>query len=154
MSFSLRVLVDEKVLYMSTDNIPFKNLSIRDNILKSSKNIYQISITKDLVILTTEYAPQSESDQSPSTSLNKIITNNIDAYDWDGNHLWNIADVVGNLEIPFWGGTVTTKELVKPYVNFDKSHGDIGDLFSCTAGNFLYIIDLNNRKVLQTIETK
>ncbi len=82
--------------------------------IESSENIYEISITKDFVIITTEYAVQSKSDTiKNSTAINKIFTNNINAYDWNGNHLWNIADIVGDLNIPYFGGTVTTKDIMK-----------------------------------------
>ena len=97
MSINLNVLAKGKLLCMTTDSVPFKNLSFKSTVLQ---NVYEISITEDFIILTTE-------------SNNETIKNNIDAYDWNGNHLWNISDIVGDLKIPYFGGTVTTKDIMK-----------------------------------------
>lgn len=131
MSFNLNILIKDKLLSMTADSIPFKNLSFKANMLN---NVFQVSITEDFVILTTE-----------SYSENKIITNNIDAYDWNGNHLWNISDIVEDAGLTFWGAVLTTAKLLE--LDLDCK----GPLLSCTAfDNRTFIIDINNRKLLLT----
>lgn len=156
MSFNINALFDQKVLNISTDNFAFNKLCLHSHMIESSENIYEISITKDFVIITTEYAVQNKSDTiKNSTAINKIFTNNINAYDWDGNHLWNIADIVGDLNIPYFGGTVTTKDIMKNHFGFDElKYDDSCELFCCCACNHLYIIDLNCRKLVQVLETR
>ena len=57
--------------------------------------------------------------------------------------------------MPFWGGFVTTKELMKHHVGFDESRCDGEyELLACSTGNHLYIIDLHKRKLLQILETR
>ncbi len=144
MSFSLNVLINNKLLNISTDNFELKDLCLSPHILKFSENIYEISITKDYVIVSTEYAVQG-----------KILPNNINAYDLEGNHLWNVADVVGEIGVPFYGGTVTTKEMIGEYSDFDKSkYSASSELFCCSANNHLYIVDLNSRKLVQVLESR
>ncbi len=155
MSFSVNVLINQKLLHFATEYFTLNHLYLCSQRIGSSQNIYEISITKDFVIITTEHAVPSESGtEKDSTAINKMLTNNIDAYDWDGNHMWNIADIVGDLKIPYFGGTVTTKQLLKR-PDFDESKCDEqSDLYCCTAGNHMYIIDLSSLKLLQILETR
>ena len=80
MGFYLNVLLEEKILHTYAETFPFKWLN---SIF--SENIIDVSVTKNFVIVTTKY-------MNPDT--NKALTNNIDGYDWDGNHLWNISDII------------------------------------------------------------
>ena len=151
MSFNIKALFDQKLLNMSMDDLAVNHLRLRSHMIESAENIYEISITKNVVIITTEYAIQRKS--NPNST--QIFTNNINAYDWDGNHLWNIADIVGDLKIPFFGGTVTTKDIMKSHFGFDEYlNDDSCELFCCYAGNHLYIVDLNCRKLVQVLETR
>lgn len=151
MSFNINALFNQKLLNISTDNFAVNNLYLHSHMIESPENVYEISITKDFVIITTEYAVQSQNDINST----KILTNNINAYDWDGNFLWNIADIVGDLKIPYFGGTVTTKDIMKKHFGFDElKYDDSCELFCCSACNRLYIIDLNCRKLVQVLETR
>lgn len=125
-------------------DIPWvEKLCLCTHTIDKSENVYEISITKDVVIITTEYV------------TDEILTNNINAYDWDGNFLWNIAYIVGDLKVPYFGGTVTTKELMRAHHDFDEQrYDDSCELYCCSAGNRLYIIDLNTEKLMQVLETR
>lgn len=150
MSVRINVLIDQKLRSLSLDCSNLKELGLRKFPLKASEDIYEISITKDLVIVSTESVIPGN-----ATSLKKIFPNNINAYDWDGNHLWNIADIVGDMGVPFWGGTVTTKEIMQGSVEFDgRKYDDVCELFCCSAGNHLYVVDLDKRKLIQVLGTK
>lgn len=146
MSFSVKVLFNKKLLNISADIPWVEKLCLCSHLIDRSEKVYEISITKDIVIITTEYATQDESG---------FATDNINAYDWDGNFLWNIADIVGDLKVPYFGGTVTTKELMRAHHDFDESCCDDScELFCCSAGNRLYLIDLNDKKTVQVFETR
>lgn len=151
MSINIKALFDQKLLNMSMDELAVNNFRLSSHTVEPAENIYEISITKNVVIITTEYLIQSKS--NPNST--QIFTNNINAYDWDGNHLWNIADIVGDLKTPFFGGTVTTKDIMKSHFGFDEYlYDDSCELFCCSAGDHLYIVDLNCRKLVQVLETR
>lgn len=99
------------------DNFAVNNLCLCSRMIEPSENVYEISITKDFVIITAEYALQSKSD----TNSTEIFTNNINAYDWDGNHLWNIADIIGDLKIPYYGGLSQQRILWKIILDLTSS---------------------------------
>jgi len=136
MGFYLNVLLEEKILHTYAETFPFKWLN---SIF--SENIIDVSVTKNFVIVTTKY-------MNPDT--NKALTNNIDAYDWDGNHLWNISDIIKDTDLSFWGGTVTTKKIVNEYDKIDDFKcQNSEELYCCTSfDNQIFTIDLTNKKVI------
>ena len=52
MSFNISALFNQKLLNMSMDNFAVNNLCLCSRMIESSENIYEISITKDFVIIT------------------------------------------------------------------------------------------------------
>lgn len=155
MSFCLNVLINQKLLHITTNALEVNELSLCLHKLKSLANIYEVSITKDFVIVTAEEMSQKESGFLNCRSEKIGFVRNIHAYDWKGNHLWSIADIIGDTGMPLWGGTVTTKELLKAHVDFDESKCDEQcELYCCTAGSRMYIISLNSLKLLQILETR
>ena len=140
MSFNLHVLIDQKLLNISTNSLEIKEIGLSTHIFQPLEHIYDVSITKDLVIVTTQE--------------DKNFISTINTYDWDGNHLWNIADIIGDTRL-LWGGFLTTKELMKHHSAFDESkYDDKCELFCCSVDNHLYIIDLEKRELIQVLETK
>ena len=75
MSINIKALFDQKLLNMSMDDLAVNHLRLRSHMIESAENIYEISITKNVVIITTEYAIQSKSDPNST----KVFTNNINA---------------------------------------------------------------------------
>ncbi len=149
MSLKITALLNQKLLHLSANNDSLNDICLCSRVLES-KNIYEISITKDFVIITTEYLTKGS-----NYAADNAIPNNIDAYDWHGNHVWNIADVIGNKNVPFWGGTVATKNTMKNHFGFNEElYDDSCELFCCSSGNYLYVINLDNRKLVQVIETR
>ena len=136
MSFSLNVLLEEKILHTVTEFFPFK---WKNSIF--SENIIDVSVTKDFIIVTTKYLNQD---------TNEAIANNINAYDWDGNHLWNISDIIKNNTLTFWGGTLMPKKIVNECDEFDDLKcQNVGELYRCISfDNHIFTIDLTNKKVI------
>lgn len=142
MFVEVKVLIDQKVLFFTIDISRLEKIHMGKHTIEALDHIYEISITKDLVIVTTDDPVRDG-------------RNNINAYDWIGNHLWNIAEIVGDIKSPFFGGCVTTKELLASHAGFDGTKIENGhELFACTSGDYLYIIDLTDRKLLQRLETR
>ena len=157
MSFSIHVLINNSALTITSSDIKnVKSLALPKKIIDSLDDVYEISITDKLVILTTENPYFRDGAKQAPVYYEKVWQqNNINAYDWDGNHLWNIADIVGPIHHCFYGGCVTTKELFRE--DFSESlYEEIGNhaLYACTAGSILYVIDLETQRVIQTMQTK
>ena len=152
MSFCVNVLIDQKLLHIPTKASEIKELTLGFHRLKSLANIYEVSITKDFVIVTTQ---ETVKNKSNLLKARPEVRTNIDAYDWECNHLWNITDIIGRTEMHIWGGTVSTKEMLKDYPGFDESKcDDKSELYCCTANSRLYIINLNNLKLVQVFDTR
>ena len=152
MSFCLNVLIDQKTRHISTNNLGIKELSICGHRLKSSANVYEVSITKDYVIVTTQETVRK---RSILFNTRPEYRTSINAYDWEGNHMWNVTDIIGNTEMHIWGGTVSTKELLKGHPDFDELKCDDNcELYCCTADSREFIINLSNLKVIQVLETR
>lgn len=128
-------------------------LCIRSSVItriKSMDNIYGINITKDFIILTKK-------DRAYRNNNEKLLTdeafgerriNNIEAYDWDGNLIWNIGDIVGDIGKPFYGCNVVAKNMLSSKMA-DKmpESAESHDLLICHAG-WIFVIDLETRELL------
>ena len=119
------------------------------HIIELQDKICNIYILKDMIIIRAEdrdfrYGAKT----APFYKDNRRI-NNIDAYDWQGNHLWNIGDIVGDIKMPFDGGCLTTKASVQR----DNRLLDVGDcssdLFYCIADARRFLIDPIQKSILE-----
>lgn len=152
MSLGVSVLINQKALYFSTDISYLNSISMYKHTIEPLDHICDIAITKDLFIITTEDPVFRDGRTSASFIKQDRSINNINAYDWNGKHLWNIADIVGDIKMSLGGGEVRTKEAMESYPGFDGTKvKDDHELFSCTTGYHLYIIDLTDRKFLQKL---
>ncbi len=155
MNCRVRVIMDNKVLLLQMDISELKKMHINDAFLDSLDKICEISITKDLVIITTEDPDFRNGAKCVPIMKENRRENNITAYDWQGNRVWNIADIVGDIKMSFFGGSVCTIETLKNTVGFDERLVPEGhDLFTCVAEGFLFVVDLTDAKVLQTLHAK
>lgn len=155
MSFRVNILMDQKILAFTTDIPYIKKISMHTHMIEPLDQIYEISITKNLFIITTE-DPYFRNENTVDPAFKQCQSaNNINAYDWNGTHIWNIADIVGDIHMPFFGGSVCSKELLNSYPGFEASKvKSEHELFSCTAGDYLYIVDLTDKKLIQKLETR
>ena len=132
------ILIDGKRLHFESKLDDLYQISVMHHFVDFADRITEISITKDYIIVVTLPRDCKTND-------------NINAYDWDGNHLWNIGDIVGDIKIPFCGGqVVTAKQLNEP--NCLESIDEVPSvLYSCVAGGFLFIIDPIQKRVIKKI---
>ena len=152
----ISVLMNQKVVSFSTsDAKEIRRLGMSGNILESPDIIYDIAVTKDYIIVTTESLGVRNHMLKHLDKCDCPI-NNINAYDWKGNHMWNIGEIVGDIRVPFCGGTVTTKELLVDHAVVDTTRiNDDHELYCGTSrDSYLYIIDLTEKKLVQKVQTK
>ena len=116
--------------------------------IESLDKIYQICVIDHLLVITKEDRGfrDGRSYLSPS-DIDERSINNVDVYDWDGNHLWNIGDIVGDIKMPF--DSVAHISQKRAREEFDIAiNAYTGPLFQCIAAGFVYIIDASKRKLL------
>lgn len=156
MGLRISALIDHKRISFSLDHLSeIKELAMYAQIMKFPDKICEIAITKEYLIVTTEL-PGTWGDISKHAAHSNQAITNINAYDWKGNRVWNISDIVGNIRSPFSGGTVTTKGLIVGHAGVNEAMiNDSHELFVCTTmDDFLYIIDLTEKKLIQKVQTK
>lgn len=152
MAFSINILIDQKLLHIPTNSPSVHELTLGLHRFKSSAKIFGVSVTKDFVILETY---EISEDQVDLNKAHPKVRTTIDAYDWECNHLWNIADIIGDSETRIYGGTVSAKHYIKDHPDFDESkYDDTSELYCCHANNHVHVIDLNSRTVIQALVTK
>ena len=156
MALRISALIDQKRVGFSVGNLAdIKQLSMFSHILESEDSIYEIAITKEYILVTTQDPDLRNSVHAPLVKDDRSI-NNINAYDWNGRHRWNIGQIVGDIKAAFWGGTVTTKELLSAHAGIDPDKlVDGHELFVCTATNDrMYVIDLTDRQLIQVVQSR
>jgi hypothetical protein len=119
------------------------------HIIDLQDEICGIFILKDMIIIRAEDRDFRYGAKTAPFYKDDRRINNIDAYDWQGNHLWNIGDIVGDIKMPFDGVDLTTKASAQ----LDNSLLDVGDcsqdLFYCKADARRFLIDPVQRRILE-----
>ena len=147
-----RILIDKKILSLQLDVLDAYKINCLNYLLEFPDKITDISITKDLIIIITEDRDFREGADDIQFVKNCRKTNNINAYDWQGNHLWNIGEIIGDVQMACFGGGVTTSELLENAgICLDVLYNGEHNLYSCSVGGVLYVIDLNDRKILSKL---
>ena len=149
----MNILINGEVLTLSINTNIIKQIGFNKEILQVEDGINSVSVTGNMVIVVTE----DPDFRNGATNVNfvkpyNIKKNNINAYDWDGNYLWNISDIVGEINMVFSAGCVSSLSELSNHYGFDqrKYNADL-EIFVCTAGGKLYVIDLKEKKVIQTL---
>lgn len=109
--------------------------------------IREICIAEEIILIRTEDKDFRNGAQSAPWVKDNCEENNINAFDWQGNHLWNIGELVGDIKMAFDGITHITPAEAKR--KFDiRTPFNAKCLFSCVACGFVFIIDAKNKKML------
>ena len=120
--------------------------------LEFTDKIIKVSISDDILLILTEDRDfRNGALQAPILKDNRAI-NNIDAYDWQGNHLWNIGELVGDIKMQFDGFHHISSKDVKKY--FGIRCAPSNSLYACISGGFVFIIDSKKQKLLHKIAGK
>ena len=119
------------------------------HIIELQDEISGIFILKDMIIIIAEDRDFRYGAKTAPFYKDDRRINNIDACGWQGNHLWNIGDIVGDIKRAFDGGDLTTKASVQQ----DNRLLDVGDcssdLFYCIANARRFLIDPIKKSILE-----
>ena len=143
------ILINGKRLSVNTmSENALKELNLLGlNGIKSLDHIISVNVTKDFIILYKEdraFRDGTRKSVSYDETWDRRI-NNIEAYDWDGNLVWNIGDIVCNIHRQFWSGIVIAgKDFEKVYGSAIPEECLNHDLLCCAAYDMVYVVDLSN----------
>ncbi len=119
----------------------------------SPDKIWEICILRDMVVIRTADRDFRDGRQFSAWEKEDRRENNILAFDWQGNLLWNIGEIVGDIKQAFQGCCYISHAQV--YEEFGIALPDqAGYLLRCIAGCWMYIIDATNRSVLHKVSGK
>lgn len=149
----MHILISGEVLTLSINTDTIKQVGFNKEILQLENGIINISVTGSMIIIVTEDADSCNgSNRVDFVKPYNIKKNNINAYDWDGNHLWNISDIVGEINMAFSGGCVSSISKLSNHYGFDQlKYNADSEIYVCTAGGKMYVIDLKGEKVIQIL---
>ncbi len=116
--------------------------------IQTLDKIYQICIAENIVIITTEDRGfRNGATHVSYEEIGERRENNILAYDWQGNFLWNIGEIVGDIKMPFSGLSPVEHQIAQEEYGAQLLKG-CGLLLHCTAGGYRYLIDATHKTVL------
>ncbi len=121
--------------------------------IQSLDKIWQICILRDMVILRMEDRDFRDGRPFASWEKDQRRENNITAYDWQGNRLWNIGEIVGDIKAAFLGvHGIFRKEAEKEFGI--ELPDDTGQLLSCFDGCWMYLVDATNKRLIHKFSGK
>ncbi|MBQ3489246.1 MAG: hypothetical protein IJA86_01485 [Clostridia bacterium] len=150
----VEILTHGKKLSFEMESHGLYQLDFPKNTLKTLDKILSVLITDDRIILRTEDRDfRHGALQAPWLKDNRRM-NNIDAYDRDGNHLWNIGDIVGDIKMSFTGCHLTSNaQLVDDgAINTETAYS--ANLLVCFSGGYRFIIDPIHQTVISKTSGK
>ena len=122
--------------------------------ITSLDRIYNISFTKNMVILLTA-SPKFRNTPAPNPEYvpDYSAYNYVNAYDYNGNYLWNIAEIIGDVGTGICDGYVCSSKylLEDSKEKYIEGH----ELFVCwDCYGMRYLIDLDEKRVLHKMMTR
>ena len=101
----------------------------------------------DFLLVRTEDRDFRNGAQSATWVKDNREENNNNAFDWQGNHLWNIGELVGDIKMQFDAIThITPIEAKREFGLRLKKNAQ--SLFKCISGGFVFIIDAQSKTML------
>lgn len=105
-----------------------------------------VCISDGILLIRTEDRDFRDGRQTAPIIKDNRKENNINAFDYQGNHLWNIGEIVGDIKMQFDGIThLSFEEAKNLYRVICKP---TSNLFKCISEGFVFIIDANDKKLL------
>ncbi len=121
--------------------------------IETLDKIWQICILEDIIVIKTEDRDFRNGCQSAPFIKDERVENNIMAYDWKGNFLWNIGEIVGDIKMSFSNVRRISKKEAEDYYGVTIPQ-ESNVLIECIALGFAFIIDVTHRKMLYKISGK
>lgn len=144
----VEIQIDGKKLSYETQSDGLYQLNCLDHVINLLDKICEIFIIKDMIIIRTEDRDFRNGTLQASFIKENRQINNIDAYDWNGKHIWNIGDIVGDIKMAFSGGTLTTNHDIINCGMLNIDNDCSFDLYKCYAGGFQFVVDPIQKKLL------
>ena len=116
--------------------------------------IIAILVAEDMIFTLTEDRDLRDGLLQAPINKDERRINNLDAYDWNGNHLWNIGDIVGDIKTCFTGATLTTNTQLIADKILDVHNVYSANLLVCFAGAYRFIIDPINKIIISQTNGK
>lgn len=121
--------------------------------VESLDQICEICIFYNILVIRTEDRDfRNGSQQAPFLKDDRSV-NNILAYDFHGNFLWNIGSVVGDIKMAFSSVSCVLKADAEKDLGITIP-GDTEILLKCIAGGFVFIVDAISNKMLYKLSGK
>ena len=114
--------------------------------------ICQICISDDVVVIRTEDREFRNGCQCAPFVKDDRLENNVIAFDLQGNKLWNIGEIVGDVKMAFDSiSYITSADAEREFgIKTEQTH----NLFKCICAGFIFIIDASNRELLLKLSGK
>lgn len=113
--------------------------------LECNSDIMCVSIANDIVIVILKVP---ELDGAVIDAYKSRCQNNVLAFNYEGILVWNISEIVGELNFPFSNGFVATSEFVMNNITkdiLDCNH----EYYVCnTLEGCCFVIDITDKKVV------
>ena len=121
--------------------------------VESLDQICEICIFYNILVIRTEDRDfRNGSQQAPLLKDDRSV-NNILAYDFHGNFLWNIGSIVGDIKMAFSSVSCVLKADAEKDLGITIP-GDTEILLKCIAGGFVFIVDAISNKMLYKLSGK
>ena len=105
-----------------------------------------ICISDGILIIRTEDRDFRDGRQTAPIIKDNREENNINAFDYQGNHLWNIGEIVGDIKMQF--DSITHLSVEEAKKQYEINCKTTSNLFKCISGGFVFVIDANDKKLL------
>ena len=146
-------VINDVLRQVSVGTEDLNEILLFDKKITTQDRIYRISFAKNMVLIETSspanrYTPKPNPDYVP----NYGVYNYINAYDYKGNHLWNIAEIIGDAGSGVGGHICSTKYLLE---DSKEAYIDGHELLVCwNAYGKRYLIDLDEKRVIHKMMTR
>lgn len=146
--------IGEKKLSFEIESNGLYQINCLSYVINKPDKIIEILITDDIIFILTEDRDFRLGALQAPIYKNERRNNNLDAYDWKGQHLWNIGDIVGDIKTNFTGATLTTNKnlVIEKIVDVHNEYS--ANILICFAGAYRYIIDPKNKTIISKTNGK
>lgn len=113
--------------------------------LECNSDIMCVSIANDIVIVILKVP---ELDVAVIDAYKSRCQNNVLAFNYEGILVWNISEIVGELNFPFSNGFVATSEFVMNNITKDILECNHEYYVCNTLEGCCFVIDITDKKVV------
>lgn len=142
-------ITDNQLIYKMNDH----TIAINGKSISFCNRIYGLAMSNRMVVILLY-----EVEKDGAICVDNLPGNNICAYNYEGNHLWNIWDIIKGIalpeeeDFPFYPFSIHTKHSLEtaeyPFLNTGKLMDSHEYLCCHNSGGIRYILDITDRMVV------